>query len=69
MTILDVERFLTQVLGKLSNLPADVNRERLDLVQRLQRHLNKPGIGFKKKLPVPIPQQASNEADGEVCKK
>ncbi|XP_046854921.1 src kinase-associated phosphoprotein 2-A-like isoform X2 [Xenia sp. Carnegie-2017] len=63
--IRDVERFLTQVLGKLSNLPADVNRERLDLVQRLQRHLNKPGIGFKKKLPVPIPQQASNEADGE----
>ena len=66
---LDVERFLTEVLGKLSNLPDNVNKERLELSQRLQKFLNLPHgkEASKKKLPPPIPTEPANEGVVEVC--
>ena len=64
--ILDVERFLTQVLGKLSNLPDEVNRERLELSQRLQKFLNLPDGEAKKKQPLPPPVEPEEATSAEV---
>ena len=68
--LLDVERFLTQVLGKLDNLPDDVNKERLELSQKLQKFLNLPAdkaLG-KKKPPVPPPTEPVKEEVNEASR-
>jgi hypothetical protein len=61
--ILDVERFLTEVLGKLGNLPENVNKERVELSKRLQKFLNLPEKDVAKKKP---PPPTPTEPD-EVC--
>ena len=64
---LDVERFLTQVLGKVSNLPGDVNKERLELTEKLQKFLKLPEKdSSKRKPPPPLPSKPS-PAEEEVC--
>ena len=64
--LLDVEKFLTQVLGKLSNLPDEVNKERLELSTRLQKFLKVPDKDLsKKKLPPPPPKEPAEE---QVCR-
>lgn len=65
--VLDVERFLTQVLGKLDNLPDDVNKERLELSKKLQKFLKLPDKSMaKRKPPLPPPTEPVKEEVNEV---